>query len=199
MYSCSFFRLPRGALTWRYPLCVLVYTNQAGRRGGGGLLRGGATQFVHGRSRMTIDPRIPVLPGRSTSGFHQPGRHCLHQVRSAVRCSASRIKGELHPSKNRSQDGLRLVVQFSLLMEGWEGGEGGSVLPRNEQLRPHVRGNSGDDHARGTKRLTRIPPRPQRSTQAERHVPRRMLGLQRRLVYCCSLRGTRYINTSTNE
>ena len=68
----------------------------------GVLERGGCTQFVHSRSRMTIDPRIPTLPGRSTSGFHQPGRHCLHQARSAVRYSASRMKGELHPSKNRS-------------------------------------------------------------------------------------------------
>ena len=63
---------------------------------------GGGTQFVHGRSRMTIDPRIPTMPGRSTSGFHQPGTHRLHQARSAVRCSASRMKGELHPSNNRS-------------------------------------------------------------------------------------------------
>ena len=31
-------------------------------------------QFVHGCSRMAIDPRIPIMPGRSTSGFHQPGR-----------------------------------------------------------------------------------------------------------------------------
>ena len=23
---------------------------------------------------MTIDPRIPTIPGRSPSGFHQPGR-----------------------------------------------------------------------------------------------------------------------------
>ena len=34
---------------------------------------GGCTQFVHGHSRMTIDPRILTMPGRSTSGFHQPG------------------------------------------------------------------------------------------------------------------------------
>ena len=53
-----------------------------GRLGGGGE---GGTQFVHGRSRMTMDPRIPTLLGRSTSGFHQPGRHCLHQARSAGR------------------------------------------------------------------------------------------------------------------
>ena len=32
----------------------------------------GCSQFVHGRSRMTIDPQIPTMPGRSTSGFHQP-------------------------------------------------------------------------------------------------------------------------------
>ena len=67
-----------------------------------GIGGGGCTQFVHGRSRMTIDARIPTMPGRSTSGFHQPGGHYLHQVRSAVRCSASRMKGEPHPSKNRS-------------------------------------------------------------------------------------------------
>ena len=52
------------------------------------------TPFVHGRCRMTIDPSIPTLPGRSTSGFRQPGRHCMHQARSAVRCPASRMKGE---------------------------------------------------------------------------------------------------------
>ena len=31
---------------------------------------GGRTQFVHGRSRITVDPRIPILPGRGMSGFH---------------------------------------------------------------------------------------------------------------------------------
>ena len=59
---------------------------------------------------MTVDPRIPIMLGRSTSGVYQPGRHCLHQARSAVRCSASRMKGELHPSKNRSSDGLRHLM-----------------------------------------------------------------------------------------
>ena len=29
----------------------------------------------------TIDPRIPTTSGRSTSGFHRRGRHCLHQPR----------------------------------------------------------------------------------------------------------------------
>ena len=39
------------------------------------------------------------MPGRSTSGFHRPGRHCLHKARSALRGWASRMKGELHPTK----------------------------------------------------------------------------------------------------
>ena len=64
---------------------------------------GVGTQFGHGRSRVTIDLRIPAMPGRSTSGFHQPGRQCLHQARSAVRCSASRMKGELHPSQGTAR------------------------------------------------------------------------------------------------
>ena len=41
---------------------------------------GGCTQFELGRSRMTINPRIPTMPGRSTSGFHQPDRHCLSDL-----------------------------------------------------------------------------------------------------------------------
>ena len=40
---------------------------------------------MHGRSRMTIDPRIPTMPGQSTSGYY-----CLHQARTAVRCSGGR-------------------------------------------------------------------------------------------------------------
>ena len=52
---------------------------------------GRGTQFVHGRSRMTIDLRILTTPERNTSGFNQTGRHCLHQALSAVRCSASRM------------------------------------------------------------------------------------------------------------
>ena len=56
---------------------------------------------MQGRSRMTVDPRIPTMPGRNMSGFHRPGRHCWHQARSTVRCPASRMKGELHPTENR--------------------------------------------------------------------------------------------------
>ena len=29
---------------------------------------------MHGRGRMTIDPRILTMPGRSSSGFHRPSR-----------------------------------------------------------------------------------------------------------------------------
>ena len=54
---------------------------------------------MHGRSRVTIDPRIPIVPGRSTSGFDRPGRHRLHQAQSTVGCSASRMKDELHPAR----------------------------------------------------------------------------------------------------
>ena len=60
--------------------------------------------IMHGHSRTTMDPRISAMPGRSTSGFHRPGRHRLHQARSAVRCSGSRMKGELHPAMSRGVD-----------------------------------------------------------------------------------------------
>ena len=50
------------------------------QRGRGG--RGGVLIIMHGRGRMmTIDPRTPTMPGRGTSGFYRPGRHCLHQAR----------------------------------------------------------------------------------------------------------------------
>ena len=35
---------------------------------------GGVLIIMHGRSRMTIDPRIPTMPGRSASSFHRLGR-----------------------------------------------------------------------------------------------------------------------------
>ena len=38
---------------------------------------GGVLIIKHGRSRMTIDPRIPRMLGQSTLGFHRPGRQCL--------------------------------------------------------------------------------------------------------------------------
>ena len=66
----------------------------------------GCINIMHGRSLMTIDPRILTMPGRNTSGFYQPGRHCLHQARSAVACLVSRMKGELTPTKTRLRGGL---------------------------------------------------------------------------------------------
>ena len=60
------------------------------REGGGereGGREGGGTHFTHSRSK-TIAPRIPTMRGRSTSDFHGPGRHRVHQARRAMRCSA---------------------------------------------------------------------------------------------------------------
>ena len=56
---------------------------------------------MHGRNVITIDPRIPTMPGRSTLGLHRPGKTLLRRQaeqaeRSAVRGSAGRVKGELH-------------------------------------------------------------------------------------------------------
>ena len=70
--------------------------------GGGGGGRGGVLDVMHGCSRMTIDPRILAMPGWSTSGFHRPGRHCLHQAQKRREVSSeSRMKGEQHRTKNR--------------------------------------------------------------------------------------------------
>ena len=53
--------------------CVFQTASEGGGHGGG-------THVMHGRSCKTIDPRIPTMPGRITSGFHRPGRHCFHQA-----------------------------------------------------------------------------------------------------------------------
>ena len=55
------------------------------------LVCGGCTHIMHGDSRMTIDPRILTMPGRSTSGYHRPGRHLI--AASAKRCE---VFGESH-------------------------------------------------------------------------------------------------------
>ncbi|CAN0256107.1 unnamed protein product, partial [Laminaria digitata] len=34
----------------------------------------GVLVIMHGRGRMTVDPRIPTIPGRGTSVFRRPGR-----------------------------------------------------------------------------------------------------------------------------
>ena len=70
------------------------------------LLNAGTTtvvrRFMHSRSRVTVDPCNSTIPGRSTFGVHPPGTHSdihsVHQARSAVGCSASHTKGELHPT-----------------------------------------------------------------------------------------------------
>ena len=46
---------------------------------------------MHGRSRITIDPRIPTMPGRSRSGFHQPGKTLL-----APSAKRREVVGESH-------------------------------------------------------------------------------------------------------
>ena len=56
---------------------------------------------MHGRSCMTIDPRIPTMPGQSTSRFDQPSRRWLvgpSAMRREVMVEASRMTGELHPT-----------------------------------------------------------------------------------------------------
>ena len=60
----------------------------------------GCARAMHGRGRRIIDPRLLTMLRRSAPGFHRPGRHCLHQARSAVRCWSSRMKGALHPTEN---------------------------------------------------------------------------------------------------
>ena len=69
---------------------------------------GSAVITMNGSGQMTIDPRIPTMPGRSTSDFHGPGRHRWHQARSTVRCSASRTKVGLHLTRRTAceADGL---------------------------------------------------------------------------------------------
>ena len=48
-----------------------IKTGERGRGGGGG------THVVHGRTHVTIDPRIRTMPGRITSAFHGPGKTLL--------------------------------------------------------------------------------------------------------------------------
>ena len=78
-----------------------AWTREKNKGAGGGVLdRRYVRDLMHGRSRKIIDLRIPTTPGRSVSGFHRPGRHCLHLARSAVRRPRCRTKGDLHPAKN---------------------------------------------------------------------------------------------------
>ena len=66
--------------------------------GGGGVLdRRGVLDPMHGRSRMTIDPRVPTNAGTELVG-NPPTRKTL-LAPSAKRLGMS-MKGELHPTKN---------------------------------------------------------------------------------------------------
>ena len=77
-----------------------------GREGCGG---GGVLIIIHGRSPMKINSRIPTMLGRNTSGFHRQGRQGMHQARSTVRCWASRMQDELHPTTNQVYEVVPLV------------------------------------------------------------------------------------------
>ena len=57
----------------RGPRSGIIFSRYGGRR----RLGGEVFSVMHGRSLMTItiDPRIPSMPGRITSGFHRPGWH----------------------------------------------------------------------------------------------------------------------------
>ena len=46
----------------------------------GVLQRSYILDFMNSRNRMTIDPGIPTMPGRSMSGFHPPARYCFYQA-----------------------------------------------------------------------------------------------------------------------
>ena len=41
---------------------------------------GGVLSSCIAAFHMTIDSRTPIMPGWSTSGFHQPDRHRVHQA-----------------------------------------------------------------------------------------------------------------------
>ena len=64
------------------------------------------------------------MPAKCTSGFPRPGTYCLlPQARSTLRCSVSRMKGELHPPENRSRGGLPRIwidtVELNIRFPVW--------------------------------------------------------------------------------
>ena len=148
---------------------------------------------------MSADPRIPTRSGRSTWCLHRPGRDCLHQAQSAVRRSASRMKGELHPTWNRfvrrtgaMDDSVNELVYFSVwpLPETFLGGTtvcncllGASPdttrdtiisLARTKGCSPRTTDLCAQPLAvtdrRKKKRRTRCPGCPARVLSSERHV-----------------------------
>ena len=65
-------------------------------------------------SWRTYDRAWVSSPGQSTSVFRRPGRHRVHQMRSAVRCLAGTIKGGLHPINNHLEGGFRHLLRAFL-------------------------------------------------------------------------------------
>ncbi len=67
---------------------------EVNEKGDGRAGEGGVLDIMHGRSRMTIDPCFHSMPGRSTSGFHLPGRHCF-----APSMKRREVLGESHEGR----------------------------------------------------------------------------------------------------
>ena len=84
--------------------------------------RGGCAHFTNTRFRITIDPRIPAMPGRRTPGFHLPGRH--------------RMMGELNftkePLVRRSSASCAYFFLHMTDSFDWHKG-GGSKGPRKQR------------------------------------------------------------------
>ena len=81
---------------------ILSHSEKERHLWGGDRRGGGVLDIIHGRSGVTIDLRIPTLPGRSMSGFRRPGRTFL--APSANRREVpgeTHGKGELRLTKNR--------------------------------------------------------------------------------------------------
>ena len=75
-------------------------------------LHGGCIHFMHSRSRVTTGHRILTTPGRRTSRFHRPRRHCLHRARSAVRDSASPTRVRRGGGRGQQAVVARLAVML---------------------------------------------------------------------------------------
>lgn len=56
----------------------------------------GCTHYMHGRSRMTVEPRVAAMPGRSTLCFERPVGCCRRfrtqaSLRAASAAGSNRI------------------------------------------------------------------------------------------------------------
>ena len=91
------------------PSCLLPTLACAG-------LEGGWWRCTH--FMQSLDPREATMPGRSLLGFYRPGRHHVHQAQSSVECSASRMKGQLHPIRTYGRGGLAHLAQTFLNVDG---------------------------------------------------------------------------------